>query len=165
MDNLSIDITSEGRESLAHALTVVWPNAAGGKATHYRVVNVSRNCKYYTHEIRKGMKANVDLHQECPEQIYVSHHEEELPADDGSQTLILLWHEEQNATPLPYPLTLDKAISFVADWLSQADYGSQPDHDGSNGKGWRLFTNDWGHVAGHHYGIVGVQPAWAMYGK
>lgn len=37
--------------------------------------------------------------------------------------------------------------------------------DGDYECGWRMFTEDWGHVASFHYSIVAVQPAWAMYGK
>lgn len=165
MDNLSMDVRSQGRESLAYALQLIWPNAAGGKATHYKIIKATRKLTYFTHELRNGLAPNVDLHQENPKQIRVSHYEEEVESTDGTQTLVLLWHDERDATKLPYPLTLDKAITFAADWLTEADYGSEPDHDGDNQRGWRAFTDGWGHVVGHHCGIIGIQPAWAMYGK
>lgn len=146
MDNRAIDITTQGTESLALALQLIWDNAPGGKATHYKVVRLREQTRYY------GTPAT-------------SHHTELVEAADGTPTLILLWHEERGATALPFPLTRDDAPGFVAGWLKSAEYGREPDHDGSNERGFRVFTDGWGHVAGHHYGIAGVQPVWAMYGK
>lgn len=81
--------------------------------------------------------------------------------------LILMWGEDTalKSQPLPYPMTAEVAIPFAWSWLEQADYGQQPDHDGSNGKGWTLHRDGWGHVAGSFYAIVGIKPTWAMYGK
>lgn len=146
MDNRSVNVVSEGDESLRLALTLIWPNAAGGKASHYKLVKLQESTKYY------GTPTT-------------SHSTEMANNDNGKETLILLWHEERGSLPLPYPLNLDEAVNFVAGWLKRADYGRQPDHDGDNGRGFRVFSDFWGHVAGHHYGIAGVQPEWAMYGK
>jgi len=84
--------------------------------------------------------------------------------EDG---LILLWSEDERlkSQPLPYPMDVAMAIPFVWNWLLQATYPRQPDHDGSNGKGWTFHRNGWGHVASSHYAIVGIKPTWAMYGK
>jgi hypothetical protein len=81
--------------------------------------------------------------------------------------LVLLWSDDTaaKAQPLPYPMNVDSAIPLVWNWLEQADYGRQPDHDGDNGKGWTLHRDGWGHVGGSHYAIVGIRPTWAMYGK
>ena len=161
MDNQQIDVTSEGN-GISQILSVIWNSAAiGGKATHYKIMRLSTRVRYYANPSRTPDREN------CNGQpgIVVHHFSDLVESPDGVSTLILLWHEEQKSTPLPFPLGLEQAASFISDWLKQAAFGGQPDHDGSNGKGWRMFTESWGHVAGHHYAIVGVQPAWAMYGK
>lgn len=145
MDNRLIDITSEGDEALALALQIVWDNAPGGKATHYKVMS-------YT-DAETEMSGRYDIKVET--------HPDEKPLP----TLILLWNAEADAMPLPYPLDLEGAINFAKGWLKNAEYGEEPDHDGSNGKGWRIFNNNWGHVMQLHYGIVGIRPNWAWYGK
>jgi hypothetical protein len=146
MDNRQLDITSEGKSPLEMALSIAWPGAMGGKATHYKEVSLATKTDYY------GSPTS-------------SHSESQVESEKGKKTLILLWKAEQDALALPYPLDLKEAVSFVAGWLRNAEYGREPDHDGDNGKGWRVFTEDWGHVAGHRCAIVAVQPAWAMYGK
>lgn len=149
MDNRFIDVVSEGDGALALALRLIWPNVPGGKATHYKMMNLIEKTEY---PIRDGK---------------VAHHSTTMVEDSrGVSTLILLWSDERDAKELPYPLDLEESIAFVRGWLvHSANYGREPDHDGSNGRGWRVFTEDWGHVAGYHYAIAGVQPAWAMYGK
>lgn len=86
-----------------------------------------------------------------------------------SPTFVLYWskpEEHQSALALPYPLKLDEAVALVAGWLRETmPSGPEPDHDGDNGKGWRVFNEAWGHVNGSQYGICAIQPVWAMYGK
>lgn len=73
--------------------------------------------------------------------------------------------ETVTSTVLPFPLDLNTSISFAWHWLTtSADYGNEPDHDGDNGKGWRVYNENWGRV-GSFYGFVAIKPAWAMYGK
>lgn len=146
MDNRQVDVTSEGDEALWLAIRLAWPGAAGGKATHYKTVGLAKKTVYYG-EPTSGHSTST--------------HE----VADGTPTLILLWHAERDALPLPYPLELDDAIQFVAGWLRNVPRGRRPNHDGDNGEGWRVFTESWGHVAGHQYAIVAAQPVWAMYGK
>jgi hypothetical protein len=146
MDNRTIDVTSVGEAELGMALRLAWPGAPGSKATHYKAVGLTEKVAYYGEPTFRHA---------------VSNHE----TDDGTPTLILFWHEERGSLPLPYALEIDEAIPFVSGWLKKAQRGPEPDHDGDNGEGWRVFTEAWGHVAGHQYAIVAVQPAWAMYGK
>lgn len=93
---------------------------------------------------------------------------------DPKLGLALFWSEPKDGRlpksavvqPLPYPMDKDALTAFVAGWLRTADYGPQPDHDGENGRGWTIYTDDsWGHVWGSFYGVIAVKPAWAMYGK
>ncbi len=152
MDNRRIDVTSVGEDALRMALSLVWPGATGGKASHYKIVNLKQVTTYYGEPTHRHLVESKEV-------------TEAGAKDPGVPTLILLWNAERDALPLPYPLELDETIPFVAGWLKRVPRGSQPDHDGDNDKGFRVFTESWGHVAGHHYAIVGVQPEWAMYGK
>jgi hypothetical protein len=148
MDNRTIDVVSEDVADIALAMRLIWPNAQGGKATHYYITKYSLETKY------------------VPGPHGIAGHWTRLKQDEGGiPTLVLLWCEEHHETPLPFFLDLEGSIQFVKKWLEVVDYGKQPDHDGDNKRGWRLFTEEWGHVAKHHGAIVAVQPAWAMYGK
>jgi hypothetical protein len=81
--------------------------------------------------------------------------------------LILCWTDGMNgAMPLPFPMDLQAATEFAWGWLRNgAEYGRQPDHDGDNKPGFRVYNEDWGHVAHAWQAFVGIQPAWMMYGK
>lgn len=136
MDNFQISIVAEGVDSLRAALSIALRhNAPGGKISHWAVAK------------DPAPEANA------------------WTQDAIGKTLILLWHEERESQPFPAELDLELATSFVDAWLKQQDYGQSPDHDGSNGQGWRVFCDHWGHVLDHHYAICGIQPQWAMYGK
>lgn len=50
-------------------------------------------------------------------------------------------------------------------WLESAEYEQEPDHDGSNIKGWRLFNEAWGQVFDDPYALVAITPEWALAGK
>lgn len=52
-------------------------------------------------------------------------------------------------------------IEFVKGWLREQKYKQQPDHDGSNSKGF-VVTNGGMRDRGV---ILSVQPCWAMHGK
>ncbi len=79
--------------------------------------------------------------------------------------LVLFWSDDPAMTPLPAPLEAKDAEPFVKAWLSQQNYGPQPDHDGDNGKGWRVYCESWGHVAYNYRAFVAIEPVWLMYGK
>jgi hypothetical protein len=139
MDNFSIDMTAEGRETLKEVLSIVFRhNAPGGKASHWAEVQVSAQAEWFG-------------------------------AGTNRKALVLFWQEEKreglDVQRFPAPLTSAKAADMVSEWLAEADYGPQPDHDGSNDRGFRIYCDFWGHFEGSHYAIVGIVPAWAMYGK
>lgn len=85
--------------------------------------------------------------------------------EDPEKGLVLYCSDSPHATKLPYPMTLEQAADFAAGWLEHANYGPRPDHDGDNGKGWRLYCESWGQVGGEWQAFAALQPAWAMYGK
>lgn len=159
MDNLSVDVTSEGRVSLEHALALVFSRQR--EATHYLIANVKHDVRYYGRTCDEK-DANFD-HEGFPAKV---HHCESSAIDaTGTPSLILFWSEHEIATKLPFPLDMKKSVDFAANWLEQVAYGKQPDHDGDNGKGFRVFNEAWGHVLGHWQAFVAIQPVWAMYGK
>jgi len=90
---------------------------------------------------------------------------------DAKRGMVLYWTDpkETGVTKLPFDMKLEHAVDFVWGWLQEgADFGAQPDHDGDNGKGFRVSTDSWGRVAnvpGEFYTIAAIQPVWAMYGK
>lgn len=54
---------------------------------------------------------------------------------------------------------------MVEKWLKEAKYENEPDHDGCNERGWRVFNDAWGRVGDEHGAFVEIQPVWLMYGK
>lgn len=68
-------------------------------------------------------------------------------------------------TKLPYEMETEAATVFAWGWLQQQEWKNEPDHDGSNSKGFCLWNDVWGHVAGQHGAIIAIGPAWAMHGK
>ncbi len=80
--------------------------------------------------------------------------------------IVFFWLNDPKAIPFPSPLSLDRAAEIAFEWLTTADYGPQPDHDGDNEKGWRCFTEGWGQIGGYgHASFVAVAPQWLMHGK
>lgn len=87
--------------------------------------------------------------------------------------LILFWHENAkkdggdcDVQMLPAPMDVEAAVPFVKSWLRAENYGGQPDHDGDNGQGWRVYNEAWTKIerAGS-YSFVAIEPVWLMYGK
>lgn len=139
MDNFSIDITAEESETLLDVLKICFRhNAPGGKATHW-------------------IELDADVKPEW------------AGASSKRKTLVLLSSEENktglHSHKMITPVDASGAYEVVSRWLLDANLGPEPSHDGSNGKGFRAHCNFWGHVDGFHCAIVGITPAWAMYGK
>ncbi len=63
---------------------------------------------------------------------------------NGLSYLILMWHQGEShlkAQPLLAPMKDAEAIADqISAWLKVQEYGPQPDHDGSNNRGW-IATN------------------------
>lgn len=145
MDNFHIDILAEGDETLLEALAIAFRhNAPGGKATHWAGFDMKfKGVEWYSRD-RPGTKR---------------------------PTLVFYWIDPKldDATPFPAPIKPKEAVAMVGVWMEGLKEGNrfpqEPDHDGSNGEGYRIFCEQWGHVNDNHYAIVAVQPTWAMYGK
>lgn len=79
--------------------------------------------------------------------------------------LVLYWGPSEAATPLPVALSLEQAADLAVAWLEAADYGAKPQHEGSNGKGFRLYCEAWGQIDGDSFAFAALEPVWAIYGK
>lgn len=82
--------------------------------------------------------------------------------------LVLAWHENAGPEFIKFlvPLTAETAVDVVKTWLKdEAEYGRQPDHDGDNGRSWRIWNESWGKIDNNSYAFVAIAPAWAEYGK
>lgn len=144
MDNFSIDLCSDSDEHLRMGIRIAFEqNAPGGKATHYAILQDNHEMVLFWHESAMGQK----LYAEDTHRSYVR---TELKGD---------------VVPLPFPLDANAAYGFVSEWLKVAQFDKNPWHDASDGPGFRLFTDYWGHVYGSHYGIVGIRAERALFGK
>lgn len=88
--------------------------------------------------------------------------------------LALFWYKsEGNPQSLPYVMDAEGLCDFAWNWLKTAPRGEQPDHDGHNEKGWKIYNNPEGYngdpnnkkVWNRHHCIVVVKADWCMYGK
>jgi len=96
---------------------------------------------------------------------------------DKEKGLIFYWllsgRENKSSTDFPSPLDAIRAADTAWDWLQGKEAGSMScdgwdanaDHDGDNGKGFRVYCEDWGHVGDNVYAIIAVRPAYMWYGK
>lgn len=137
MDNFKLDIVAEGDKLLASAMDIAFRGGGHSTATHYA--------------IRDAEPAVEEGYRKAPAK---------------KKRLVFMWVEGgDDAIKLPFKLDAAGAADFARRWLAEADYGREPDHDGDNGKGWRLYNEGWGHVDGEYQGFIAVTPQWAMYGK
>ena len=75
-------------------------------------------------------------------------------------------------TKFPSPISAVQAAEIVFNWLESKEakevpmqgWDSNADHDGENELGWRVYTEDWGHVDGD-WNCIAVKPAYLWYGK
>lgn len=145
MDNFHIDILAEGEKTLAEAIRIAFRhNAPGQRATHWAIIE---------HAFRG-----------------IEWHERDAPGPTRP-TMVFYWSDpsDKRATSTVVELKHGEATVMIQRWLEslkeKGKWPRQPDHDGSNGHGYRVFVEGWGHVHDNHYAIVAVQPTWAMYGK
>lgn len=88
---------------------------------------------------------------------------------DMEKGLVFYWSEYEGVTNFPFTMSIEGIFSFCKEWLKSEECevirGSQPDHDGSNEKGWIVYNEEWGHVSNRWEAFCAVKPIWAMYGK
>jgi len=100
-------------------------------------------------------------------------------AETKEDGLILLRYMDRNTTyeARHFPgdgITAADMVSLVKTWLSgefaktvvMEGWDRDIDHDGHNSMGWRVYSEDWGHVGPAGSGaICAVKPAWMWHGK
>ncbi len=88
--------------------------------------------------------------------------------------MVLYWHydkEWSDVSPFPCRFNSKQIADFVWPWLSNADYGEEPDTDGSTRKGFHFEARTWWPESkfgsDHHrdYAFVVITPIWFVYGK
>lgn len=93
---------------------------------------------------------------------------------DPNKGLIFYWMMDDKANPFPVPLDGEQAARVAFAWLQTpaADnfvpidrWDKDVDHDGSNSKGWRVYTEEWGMVDGDSRTICAIAPAYMWHGK
>jgi len=156
VDNFQFEMTGEGDHILVEAMKLVF-NAAklvGVDArhdikgvTHYAIREAVEGI---TNEMTGGWLYN---NYPRPKRMVFLQHNDHGNKDLGDQ--------------VAFPFVMDAvgAADFARRWLSQVDYGREPDHDGDNAKGWKLYNEEWGRVDSDSSAVIAVAPVWAMYGK
>lgn len=149
MDNHIVDIRSQGREPFDHALAIFMGEQMGGyqHATHFSIVAPG------TENPDKYNKTEV-IHETAP-------------------TFVLFWSKPStwdfgDVNALPYKMKAKQAGDLIWGWLVERpreEYAEFIDHDGSMGKGFRIWNESWTKVGNSGYGICAVRPIFAWYGK
>lgn len=94
--------------------------------------------------------------------------------DEYGQRMFIYWCNPDgfmtkcNANWFPYEMDSKEISDFVWGWLKHADYGEEPDTDGSTGKGFHFRARDFGDLMEgcDEYAVaVIVSPEWFIYGK
>lgn len=152
MDNFRFDMICEGDSMLEEALKLVW-KATGNEgeglgtrrrgATHYAVREPVK-------AVKDPSKPHLDNSGKPRRIVFFSYASSSLSDD---------------LVRLPFHLDAKGAADFARRWLAEADYGKEPDHDGSNKRGWRVYNEACGQVDDNHGAIIAVAPVWATYGK
>lgn len=83
-----------------------------------------------------------------------------------NQLWLLQWVGSSDKDVHPFPCKMDRkaTIEFVKGWLREQDYGREPDHDGSNSKGFTVTNGSTMNIWTMNR-ILTVEPSWAMHGK
>ncbi len=147
MDNFEFVITAMGRKAFDLAFQVGFSDH--DKATHYMIKKVHPN---HAPEYGKGS----EVLNEFTSFIFFWTSVDTNSIHVGDSGLI----------ELPFEMGWKEAADMAWGWLNKkAKYDEEPDHDGSNSKGWCIRNESWGHAGGYFEGFLIVEPAWAMQGK
>lgn len=89
---------------------------------------------------------------------------------DKELGMVFYWSCDSSSkkiSPLPYKMNLTAAKEFVWNWLKATELDEEePDHDGSNNKGWLLQCgSDAKRLADSPYAFLAVKPVWQEYWK
>lgn len=121
---------------------------------------MSDNFKFY-------LTSDKDIHLDLMVKILFSVHKSVVGwKEEKNKGLILYWTDSKGITKFPSPVTKQETlVRIIKEWLESQDYGEEPDHDGSNYKGFTMYNESWGHVNNEWEAFVAIKPEWCMYGK
>jgi hypothetical protein len=114
-------------------------------------------------EGREAFDLSFQLLFDCAPGKKATHYKEDI-----KKGLIFFWHEEPGATKLLIPMGWKDCSNLAWSWLNSLSddrYGEYLDHDGSNGKGFRVYNENWSRINDYQYSFMAVLPIWAWYGK
>ena len=86
----------------------------------------------------------------------------------------LPYTKDKDVIPFPVPLGIDAVLEIAWDWLQtkpvierdkDSHWDDDYDHDGHNSSGWRVYCEDWGHVAEKSGALVAIKPIHLWHGK
>jgi hypothetical protein len=144
MDNRHITVQSEGRKAFELAMQLLFDNAPGGKVSHYSDHPTYGFVLFWDGDEDYLSEASYDAH--------------DLKKEKVTSPIV----------KLPYAMNCKAATDLAWEWLQAQPndkYQDQCDHDGSNGKGFKVYNEYWGHIGDSHYSVLAVLPVWAWYGK
>lgn len=87
---------------------------------------------------------------------------------------ILHQYTNEKATPFPISINAKTACDIVWEWLKSDEakkikindpWDVDLDFDGHSKEGWRVYTEDWGHVDGQWSALAVITPCYLWYGK
>lgn len=86
--------------------------------------------------------------------------------------ICLYYYDSEKINKFPVPATAKQCGEFVFEWLQSDDAKKVPckgkdadcDHDGHNSKGWRVYTEDWGHID-NDWNVIAIKPCFLWHGK
>tara|TARA_Y100001973_G_scaffold99594_1_gene159059 strand:+ start:371 stop:748 length:378 start_codon:yes stop_codon:yes gene_type:complete len=81
---------------------------------------------------------------------------------------IVLMQYANNKDMIPFmtPLSASACADMIFEWVKNQPYPKEPDHDGSNKKGWIVWVDKFNRIDGQDYhAFVAIKPEWIMYGK
>jgi len=183
MDNKQIFLRAVGRKDFEAGMTIAFSSAPGKKAESYAILEDKGLAFLWHYDKSWSEKPFTWKLHEAGYKWITTYRDEEVKSPgngvisipEGTHIYGMPRGEEDNfiraiINKVPYQMGVTQAIDFAWNWLcGGADYdegaGKLDDFDVSKEKGFILETDGWGHVWDNHYGIIGIRPAWAWYGK
>lgn len=152
MDNFRFDMTAEGKETLKEAVALAMKQNRRIRGYAVRPASPAITDEKYNHLNRPAKPLRLVLFWAAIE--------------PGNGLKEFADAPEQQYVGFPFEMDAAGAADFAIRWLEGAAvYGGEPDHDGDNSKGWRVWNEAWGHVDNQWQACLAIQPVWAMHGK
>ena len=80
--------------------------------------------------------------------------------------LVLYSYASDKMIPFPAPFQNAYEVAVIVKrWLGNVEYPREPDTDGHNERGWRIFNEQYSRVGDEWEAFVAIEPVWLTYGK